>query len=578
MITINLTDEQQDIINANEPKILVEAVAGSGKTTTILHKIRTISNNEKVLYLAFNKSIEIELKHKGSDIKNLTIKTFHALAYKHVGYKYKDKLVNDYKVIDVLQDLGLKRNSINIRYASSILRFFNLYLNSAYRYIEDMPLSEVHFNWHSFDKKLINDLHKLFELKKDLNTSTKISHSFYLKLYQLSNPILKYDHIFVDEAQDLNGVFIDILKRQNHAKMVLVGDRFQQIYGFRMSVNALEYFHDFKAYPLSKSFRFSQEVADLARGILSIVNDKKKIKISGLNPNQKIEPVVSYPYTYLCRSNIGVFAGLIDQIKKGNKIAFEGGKRSYNFSLIWDVYNLYLGKKKYIKSPEIKLYKHWDDLLDYIEEANDRVLSTAVKVIQVYTYEIPKYMKIIKSLPDLKKKDADVIFSTVHKSKGMEYPAVRLNEDFTELIDLSKVSQTSETGKIRGQDAEEINIAYVAITRSYGKLFLNESIQGYNLYLKLNKPRHQQLKRNDLVDDIVHEELMEFEFFKKKQLEKQEEKNKDVKKAKVAIIDDEPEEIIKQPKKEKVIGKIEKPKPKKKQSNNRIRVMKNKRI
>ena len=196
-------------------------------------------------------------------------------------------------------------------------------------------------------------------------------------------------------------------------------------------------------------------------------------------------------------------------------------------------------------------------------------------------YHNIKYMKIIKNLPDLKKTKADVIFSTVHKSKGMEYSAVRLNEDFAELVDLSKGSEVNDTGTIRGQDAEEINIAYVAITRSYGKLFLNKSVHDYKLYVSLREPKHQELKKNDLVEDIINEELIAYEIFKKKQLKKEKEKKKKKVQVNVAIIDDDEE-----PKETKVIQEEKQPerkivfekKKKKKPNNNRIRVMKNKRI
>jgi len=66
-------------------------------------------------------------------------------------------------------------------------------------------------------------------------------HDGYLKLYQLSNPVLQYDCILLDEAQDINPVTGEIIFSQSRAfnfyskktSIILVGDSHQQIYSFR---------------------------------------------------------------------------------------------------------------------------------------------------------------------------------------------------------------------------------------------------------------------------------------------------------------------------------------------------------
>ena len=59
---------QQDIYNFitdGTGNAVVSAVAGSGKTTTLLHALELIPTNKTVLFLAFNKSIATELKKNG---------------------------------------------------------------------------------------------------------------------------------------------------------------------------------------------------------------------------------------------------------------------------------------------------------------------------------------------------------------------------------------------------------------------------------------------------------------------------------------------------------------------------------
>ena len=56
---MNLTPEQKLIINSSG-NIKINAVAGSGKTTTIVEYAKTRPTKSKILYLAFNKSVKLE--------------------------------------------------------------------------------------------------------------------------------------------------------------------------------------------------------------------------------------------------------------------------------------------------------------------------------------------------------------------------------------------------------------------------------------------------------------------------------------------------------------------------------------
>ena len=57
---MNLTTEQWAVINASEHILKVNAVAGSGKTTTLLEYARQ-RPNYRILYLSFNKSSSDEM-------------------------------------------------------------------------------------------------------------------------------------------------------------------------------------------------------------------------------------------------------------------------------------------------------------------------------------------------------------------------------------------------------------------------------------------------------------------------------------------------------------------------------------
>jgi superfamily I DNA/RNA helicase len=68
---------------------------------------------------------------------------------------------------------------------------------------------------------------------------------------------------------------------------------------------------------------------------------------------------------------------------------------------------------------------------------------------------------------------ADIIFSTTHRCKGLEYDTVYLADDFIKLNELNN----HETPN--AQIIEEINLLYVVITRAKNKVFLPESISEY---------------------------------------------------------------------------------------------------
>jgi superfamily I DNA and RNA helicase len=60
---LKLTKEQEAIINSSGD-IKINAVAGSGKTSTVIEYAKTRPPQSKILYLAFNKSVKLEAQRK----------------------------------------------------------------------------------------------------------------------------------------------------------------------------------------------------------------------------------------------------------------------------------------------------------------------------------------------------------------------------------------------------------------------------------------------------------------------------------------------------------------------------------
>ena len=78
------TKKQEEIIKAlpNNKVLKINAFAGTGKTST-LQMLTNYYATKRFLYLAYNKSMELEAKKKFG--RNVEVKTVHALAYKYVA-------------------------------------------------------------------------------------------------------------------------------------------------------------------------------------------------------------------------------------------------------------------------------------------------------------------------------------------------------------------------------------------------------------------------------------------------------------------------------------------------------------
>lgn len=66
-------------IKIGKGNAVIDAVAGSGKSTTIVNALKQIPSAKRVLFLAFNKAIVEELKIKIGNLPNVDIKTLHSL-------------------------------------------------------------------------------------------------------------------------------------------------------------------------------------------------------------------------------------------------------------------------------------------------------------------------------------------------------------------------------------------------------------------------------------------------------------------------------------------------------------------
>jgi len=488
---MELTQEQHDIINSTG-NIKINAVAGSGKTTTVIEYAKTRPKDSKILYLAFNKSVKLEAVKKFAEqgLKNVKVETAHSLAYKHIVFNSDYKVrPQGYKTHEIVELLGLHGNGEKLAeyiVANHISKFIAYFCNSDKLKVQDLNYLDVVSD--SKAKAFVTTFYDYIESQSRLLLSKMdkgeidITHDFYLKKFQLSNPKLNFDYILFDEGQDASPAMLDVFFRQNATK-VIVGDTHQQIYSWRFAVNSLEK-ADFKTYQLSTSFRFSQDIANLATEVIkwkNHLNVQNPFSITGKGSTKAY-----VAKAVLARTNLGLLLKAIEYVtekKKVKHIYFEGNINSYTYgdegTSLYDVLNLYNGRHGLIKDKLIKEMKDLEELEEYIQKTEDVQLGMMVEIVREYGNEIPDIIKVLKEkhVDNDEKDKAEMIFSTVHRSKGMEYDAVQLVDDFINEEKLEKLINEAKEDEINlSKINEEINLLYVAITRTRNSIYIPQTL------------------------------------------------------------------------------------------------------
>lgn len=461
-----LTPEQEAII-ATDFDIKVNAVAGSGKTTTIVEYAKTRPAGSKILYLVFNKSakVDAEAKFIKEKVYNVKVQTAHSLAYAKIMtlpiYKLDHKGYNSHDTMVVMNLTGEDRYML----ANHVNKFVSAYCNDDEKDILDIDYLQCISHEQETIKFVVGNLSKIRQLavmfwdKMD-NAEIDVTHEFYLKKYQLSEPILNYDYILFDEGQDSSPVMLDVFMRQKAIK-VIVGDTHQQIYSWRGAVNSLELVN-FPHYTLSKSFRFGTELAKLAMSILKRKNQYVDIQGGGAYHNLTI-----YTEAIISRTNVCLLEAMVNYIRNNpdDYIYFEGNVNSLIYTesgvSVYDVINLFTGNIKSIKNKFIKTFSGFKMLSNYCTKADDRELGTMCTLAEKYGRNLGDVLNDIKEKCVDDKDDAEMSFSTTHKAKGLEYDKVTLTRDFA----------TEEMIEGVCSD-EELNVLYVAATRAKKELVL----------------------------------------------------------------------------------------------------------
>lgn len=472
------TEEQDNIINNESDFLAIKAFAGSGKTTT-LKEFALAHPNKRILYVAYNK--ETAAQARMSFPNNVTAKTAHSIAYMKFGKPLEKKLNRKYtlpfKPETIRKMLGLKRDQYSIVLAKELFDIINNYCFSPYKTIKDaIPFKKMSESRETMG--IFCDV--IWEEMTDPSSRFPTTPDVYLKQFHLSDPNLGFEYILFDEAQDANPLILDLILSQKKygSKLIFVGDEHQSIYQFRGAKNALKSISPEQELCLTKSFRFGDNIAYVANAILKTLKCERQTLLGFEEIYDHVGEVdKERRFAVITRTNANLFMNAIAAYEKEKSIYFVGGFEGYNFNKILDIEKLFIGDKKRIRDSYIKTFENFEEYENIANYSNDKEMIYFAKVVTKYAGEIEKIINGIKRNTVDQIHLADIILSTAHKSKGLEFEQVILGNDFPNFVN----NELEINYKNCSED--EVNILYVAATRAINVLKPNKTLTNVvNLY------------------------------------------------------------------------------------------------
>ncbi|XP_021552347.1 F-box DNA helicase 1 [Neomonachus schauinslandi] len=498
---IQLTHEQQLILSHKmEPLQVVKimAFAGTGKTSTLVKYAEKWSES-RFLYVTFNKSIakQAELVFPS----NVICKTFHSMAYGHVGRKYQlKKKLNLFKLTPFMVNSVLTEGKGGFIRAKLVCKTLENFFASADEEltIDHVPIwcknsqgqrvmveQSEKLNGVLEASRLWDNMRKLGECKEE---AYQMTHDGYLKLWQLSKPLLaSFDAIFVDEAQDCTPAIMNIVLSQPCGK-IFVGDPHQQIYTFRGAVNALFTVPHTHVFYLTQSFRFGVEIAYVGATILDVCKRVRKKTLVGGNHQSGITGDAKGQVALLSRTNANVFDEAV-RVTEGEvpaRIHLIGGIKSFGLDRIIDIWILLQPEEErkkqnlVIKDKFIRRWVHkegFSGFKRYVTAAEDKELEAKIAVVEKYNIRIPELVQRIEKCHIEDLDFAEYILGTVHKAKGLEFDTVHVLDDFVKVPCARHNLAQLPHFRVESFSEDEWNLLYVAVTRAKKRLIMTKSLE-----------------------------------------------------------------------------------------------------
>jgi superfamily I DNA/RNA helicase len=498
------TSEQEAVVAAStvSGRLVVNALAGSGKTTTAIECV--VANKAKnprisIGYFCFNRSVAETMRGKlraRGLRQGVDATTMHALAFKAM----RDSLITGRtlgnlkaaSVADILErDLearlreGAGRNE-RVRAVRTVLDRFDAWTRSAAADLDeflaapvpvpDLAAMEACGLTKAGTDALARTLWDRVTGVQD-GPDCPLPHSAYLKAYQVSAAAPRYDLAIFDEAQDLSPVLESLALKMAAAgsRVVFVGDKYQQIYGWNGAVNSVQRMErGADTLALTQSFRCPGNVTGPASDYLGLLGFTGTFRPADSPCTLDWRcPLV------LSRSNAALLANIM-RLQSGeqrsrvdfDKIHLVGGASTYSFDAVLDCLNLIDESPGRIASPVVAAMSGLEEYTAYAEETCDAEMRAAAKIVASsprghlrHVVESIRHGRFCDDLPG-----ARVALSTAHKAKGSEFRSVMIDSSFVNVAEFARQALGEARDGPAEYDMEELRLNYVSLTRSTDEL------------------------------------------------------------------------------------------------------------
>ncbi|NCN51948.1 UvrD-helicase domain-containing protein [archaeon] len=309
--------EQKKAIVCPNEKILCIAGAGSGKTSVLTKRIEFLNKmkrvkGEKILAITFTRKAKEELEKRLEELKmKAVVETFNSfsekvlLKYGGKIYGHKMKVANfQDKMFAVLRAL----DNLNITIQDAVEKYFgnqknknkttyqlqNMFISDCFQVFEYFKSTRL--NFESFQKKYSDNTLKnsklIFDIVKylDIHMANNGLRTYgdqvrdtlnFFKVYKKFIP--PFEHILVDEFQDVNSEQIELLEVLNQNNLFCVGDPRQSIFGWRGSevehiLRFREKYPESEIITLTKNYRSNNHIVRVMNKLV------EKMGVSDLEP------------------------------------------------------------------------------------------------------------------------------------------------------------------------------------------------------------------------------------------------------------------------------------------------------
>lgn len=479
---------QQAIFDAwdnTDKNILVNAVAGSGKTRTTLELMKRTPEYLKGMYVAFNKHIVTEIKEKNPP-PNFVIGTLHSRGYQAVAKSTRSKLkLDEWKTFKLIKShikdnpsiwKDVQKSKINGKIAS-IAEFWNYYRLSNQKDMSgfkslvqkyNLNVSNADFPKIEYCIKTLNDYNSRRNNVQEfvIDFIDMIYLPVYLNLF-----IEQVDVLMIDEAQDLSVIQHDFVKKllKEGGRQVVVGDPHQAIYNFGgsdiESWNKFSEMQNAVQLPLSYCYRCGKNITDKANMVHNIMESPDWMEDGIVEEDGNLFAVQSGDFI-LCRNTKPLVELYFKFLELEKPCYIKGSEIGVGLAKVLEDYTK-LSSKDTITEMNKELNKIYRELIAHgvqQPQRHGKYISYCEKleIVTLFAWKYDTTLEIIERIKSIFAEDGKgIILSTIHKSKGLEADNVYIY--LPNLIPSKYAESPIEL-------EQEANLLYVAITRARKRL------------------------------------------------------------------------------------------------------------